>query len=261
MTSNAPPTDAAPLIACRGLRIGHGGRALLPPIDLDIGTDEFWAVVGRNGSGKSTFMKTLLGLLSPVGGAARRGRDDVRLTYMPQVMSLEPMLPIRVDDLVLWGRLRGWNFRRPTASAGDRRARDEVLAEMEAAHLAHRVFRDLSEGQKQRVLFARLLASGAHVAFLDEPTAAMDAVAEREAFLRLRDYGRRHHVTIVVVSHFMGVARECADQVLFLDPDHQAVVQGPPEDVLASPEYQRRYGSAEIVDENGGGEIDAGCAS
>ncbi len=244
---NAAPINAAPLIACRGLRIGHGGRALLPPIDLDVGADEFWAVVGRNGSGKSTYMKTLLGLLPAVGGEARRGRDDLRLTYMPQVMSLEPMLPVRVAELVLWGRLRGWNFSRPIPSVEDRRARDEVLAEMEVAHLSHRVFRDLSEGQKQRVLFARLLASGAHVAFLDEPTAAMDAVAEREAFLRLRDYGRRHHVTIVVVSHFMGIARECADQVLFLDPDHQAVVHGAPEDVLAAPEYQRRYGTVEVV--------------
>ena len=92
--------------------------------------------------------------------------------------------------------------------AGDRRGRV----------IAHRPYRDLSEGQKQRALLARVLATEADFVLLDEPTAAMDAVAERETMQRLAELTRGpRRLAVVVVSHDMHVAAEFADQLLFVD--------------------------------------------
>lgn len=230
------------LLTSDRLVIGYG-RPLLPAISLTFGSGEFWAIIGRNGSGKSTFMKTVLGMNRPLSGRVIKEREDLRLTYIPQVVGLDPFLPQRVIDLVMWGRIRNWGFTNPRRREEDWSLCREAMTEMNVSDLADRVFRDLSEGQKQRVLFARMLAAEAHLAFLDEPTAAMDAVAEREAFSHLRQFSKRHGVTIAVVSHFMGVASECADRVLFLDPDQQAVVLGTPREVMASDAYRRRYDS------------------
>jgi zinc transport system ATP-binding protein len=197
------------------------------------------AVLGRNGSGKTTWLKTLLGLLRPVSG---RVKASGRFGYVPQVAALDEIVPVKAGEVVLWGRLGGWAFLRPFASRADRIARDEALSAAHAADLADRSYRDLSEGQKQRVLFARLLVMRADVAVLDEPTASMDAMAEREALTRLAELARAGSMAVLVVAHDLVVAREFADRVVFVDRDDQAVVAGDVDTVFADPLFRRHYG-------------------
>lgn len=223
-------------LSCAGLVVGYGGRALLPPLTVALGRGEFWAVVGRNGSGKTTWFKTMLGLLRPLSGEVRRG--GARLSYVPQRTGYDDLWPVTARDVVAMGIERGRSFFVP----GPRPGVADALAAVGATELGERPFRSLSEGQKQRVLLARVVASHADVVFLDEPTAAMDPVAEQEALVLLDDVRRRFGTTIVVVSHFLGVAREHADRVLFMDRPAQAVVLGAPDDVFAHPVFQARYG-------------------
>jgi zinc transport system ATP-binding protein len=234
------------LLRCERLVVGHGGRGLLPPCDLEIQRGKLTMVVGRNGAGKSTFFRTVLGLLPPVSGGIWRA-PGLRLSYVGQGMNVDRIVPLRARDLVAWGAIGGWSFL-GRASAGSRAACERALAEAGVAQLADRHFHDLSEGQKQRVLLARMLAAEPQLGFLDEPTAAMDAVAEEEALSHLARLAHERDMGIVVISHVLGLAPRFADNVLFLDRDDGVVVNGPPATVFAHPSFRRQFGSLEIHD-------------
>ena len=235
-------TSSEPLLTCEQLVIGYGGRALLPPMQVEVTRGTFLAVVGRNGSGKSTFFKTLLGLLPPVSGRIVKSHPSVRSAYVPQTSSIDPILPVRPQEMVLWGRLSGWNFLRPFSKREDRQAVDSALETAGANAIANRPYRELSEGQKQRALLARVLATEADLVLLDEPTAAMDAVAERETMRRLAELARERRLAVVVVSHDLRVAAEFADQLLFVDREAPAVVLGDANTVFCHPAFRHQYG-------------------
>src|SRR5262245_19876647 len=151
----APPPY---LVRCRKLRIGHRGRALYPAFDFEIAHGEIIVIAGRNGSGKSTFVNTLLGLLAPVGGTVEK-RPGLRTGYIPQVGAIDTAIPLRVRDLARWGVQRGWSFLRPFTRPSERAAVRAALDATDTRDLERRRFGELSGGQRQRVLMARLLAS------------------------------------------------------------------------------------------------------
>jgi manganese/iron transport system ATP-binding protein len=232
------------LLRCEKLEIGYE-RALLPPIDVAIKAGEFLGVVGRNGAGKTTFFRTLLGLIPPRGGRVVRD-PSLPLAYVPQVAQLDTLLPVRSRDVVGWGTLRGWSFVRPVPTPEEREVRERSLREADAAPLAAQAYGELSQGQKQRVLFARMLASAARLALLDEPTAAMDVVAERKAFAGLVRHVQDSGLAVVVVTHDVELCGSHADQILYLDREDQIVVLGDPETVFSHPDFVRHYGPVRV---------------
>lgn len=236
-------TDSSTLLRCERLVIGHRGRALMPAFDLTIQRGTFVAVVGRNGAGKTTFVRTLVGLLAPLGGRVVRAAPGLRLSYVAQASTLDRMMPLRARDVVAWGGIARWNFLRWPDPKRTRAACDRALAEAGASALADRPFRTLSEGQKQRVLMARMLAAEPDVAFLDEPTSALDVVAEEETVSHLARLGRERGIAVVVITHVIPIAARFADQVVLLDRDDGVVVAGPPSAVLAHPTFQRQFGA------------------
>lgn len=240
--SLAPQPPGPVILRSQGLVVGHQGRAILPPIDLAIAAGEIWAILGRNGAGKTTWFRTLLGLTKPIAGTVVRARPGLRVAYVPQRSQFDELYPVRVHEVVRMGAERGASvFGRSKVDV------DGALATVDATALRDRPFRALSEGQKQRVLLARVCAARAEVTLLDEPTAAMDVVAEREAFLLMAKLRAEHHMAIVVVSHFLGVARELADRALLVDREHQVVESGTPAEVFGGAAFQRAYGPSEVV--------------
>jgi zinc transport system ATP-binding protein len=201
-----------------------------------------WAVIGRNGSGKTTFLRTLLGLLSPVRGQVRFQRPKLRFAYLAQRQTYDALYPLLVHDVVALGLDRGSSFLRPRPRDSAARVR-RALDLLGAGELEWRPFQRLSEGQKQRVLFARVAAAEPDLAVLDEPTSAMDRVAEREAFELLGRLREEAGLTLVIVSHYLGLAREYADQALLLERELSEVVVGTPAEVLRHPVFLQRYGT------------------
>ncbi len=229
-------------LRCEDLVVGHDGVALLPAVTAVVRPGEFWAVIGRNGAGKSTWIRTLLGLLPPVSGVVARHPDALPLAYIPQRSTVDPIVPLRAETVVRMGLERGNSFLRPGFA---RRREERVRAAMEdagCADLRGHGFRTLSEGQKQKVLLARVLAGEPAIAFFDEPTAAMDVVAEAEALVRLDALRRERGMGLVVVSHFLEVAARHADRVIFLDREGQVALLGTPDEVLRDPRFVARYG-------------------
>ncbi len=233
------------LLSCRDLRIGRGSEGLLPAFDLTVRAGELWAVIGRNGSGKTTLLRTLLGLLPPVSGSVTPGKPNLKLAYLSQRAGLDEFYPLLGEDVVAMGCERGWSFARPRGK--DQRQRvDGSLSEMGTAQFGLERYGSLSDGQKQRVMFTRLAVSDAELMLADEPTSAMDVVAEREAFRTLDRIRHQRGLGIVIASHFLGLAQRHADRVVLLDRDTPAVVVGTPGDVFAHPGFRDNYG---VVDD------------
>jgi zinc transport system ATP-binding protein len=228
-------------IRCVHLEVGYGSAPLLPPIDLDIRAGEFLALIGRNGSGKSTLFRTMLGLLPAVRGEVAR-KGGVQIGYVRQRLAFDDIYPVTAHEVVEMGAMRRAGSLLPWGQ--DTKAVRAALEEVGAGHLERREFRTLSEGQKQRVLLARMIVGRPDLALLDEPTAAMDAVAEHEAMSLLDQIRRHHHMAMIVVTHHLPVARKWAERVLFVDSESKTALVGTPDEVFGHAGFQKSYAAA-----------------
>ena len=236
----AVDTPDTPLLTTRALEVGHGGRALLPAVDLHIQRRAFWTVVGPNGSGKTTFVRTLLGLQPPVRGVVERA-PDLRPCYVPQQAALDPIVPIRVLEFVRMGLLERGRLAGPPRAAAIAAAR-AALESVGVRDLDGRLLRDLSGGQRQRVLLARALAARANLYVLDEPTAALDVAAEHDVLELVSGLGARTGAAVVMITHVVDEGLRRANHVLLLDRDHGVAVAGTPTEIAGTPALQRLYG-------------------
>ncbi|MFP3940791.1 MAG: metal ABC transporter ATP-binding protein [Thermoanaerobaculia bacterium] len=212
-----------PLIEARGVTFGYGREAVLQGVDLTIHRDDFLAILGPNGGGKTTLVKVLLGLLTPWSGTVRRWTSSRRgaLGYVPQFAGFDRAFPMAVEDLVLLGRL---GLRGPLRryARQDRAAVERMLAELGLAGVARESVDHLSGGQLQRALIARALVSEPEVLFLDEPLASIDAESRETLLETLRRLARE--IPVVVVTHdltpFAGTVRQiaCINRRLFYHP-------------------------------------------
>ena len=212
-----------PLIEARGITFGYGREAVLQDVDLTIRRDDFLAILGPNGGGKTTLVKILLGLLTPWAGAVVRRTSERggALGYVPQFAEFDRRFPMRVAELVLLGRL---GLRGPMRRFGpdDRRAVERTIEEYGLGAVADSPIDRLSGGQLQRSLIARALVSEPEVLFLDEPLASIDAESREVLLATLRRLNER--IPVVVVTHdltpFAGTVRQiaCINRRLYYHP-------------------------------------------
>jgi zinc transport system ATP-binding protein len=208
------PVEKQIAIRFEGVSFSYGPVKVLEKANFHIHQGEFIALVGPNGSGKTTILKLLLGLEKPetgtielFGSPVSRSRD--RVGYVPQQAPQDRAFPISVRDVVRMGRLRPL-----LGYAGDGAAVEEALAQTDIRDLAARSFAALSGGQRRRVLVARALASRPDILVLDEPTANMDSESGERLFETL---GRlKGKTTILIVTHDMDFVSPLTDRVLCL---------------------------------------------
>ena len=202
------------LCSIRGLVCGWDSP-LLDAFDFEWRRGALVVIEGPNGIGKSTLIKTLAGLIEPIDGAFEWGVKPGERRYVPQVRTLDPVLPATVEDVLATGVQRGTSLeglraKPPEAQIGAR------LSEVGLRERRGDLFRDLSEGQKQLVLLARALLGSPKGLLLDEPTASMDPHREAHAVEQLRaaaDDG----IGIMMIAHGSEAAREAADGFLSID--------------------------------------------
>jgi ABC-type Mn2+/Zn2+ transport system ATPase subunit len=232
------PDPAPTLIVMKGAVLGYHGRPVLPPVDLDIRPGDFLGLVGPNGSGKTTVLRAMLGLLAPLSGSVTRSNAGLRFGYVPQRKALDGGWPLRVEDVVLMGLMDRVGFiRRP--GEGHRAAAREALAAVGVEELAKQPFDALSGGQKQRTLIARALAGRPTVLLLDEPTAGMDLPGTRSILSLLRRL-HRDGLTIVLVTHQLNEVANTARRVALFTGEGLEV--GPVSEVLTPEALTRLYG-------------------
>ncbi|MEL7100145.1 MAG: metal ABC transporter ATP-binding protein, partial [Pseudomonadota bacterium] len=181
-----------PLIETCGLTLAHTSAPTLRDIDLTIRPGEIVTVVGPNGSGKSTLLKGLIGALQPVHGSIKR-RDDLRIGYVPQLLSLDGTLPMTVNRFLSLPVRIG---------AAERAA---ALREAGVPDKGDAQLRTLSGGQFQRVLLARALLNRPNLLILDEPTQGLDQSGAADFYKRIERLRDDLGCAVLMVSHDLHV--------------------------------------------------------
>lgn len=233
-----------PVLELRHAALGYGGRELWRELDLAVGPGEFLAVLGANGSGKTSLLQAILGLQPlSAGEVLVRGRPARRgstlIGYVPQQRRLDPLTPLRARDVVQQG-IDGhhWGIGRPSKQ---RRARvDEALAAVGAAGYADQPVGLLSGGEQQRVRIAQALATDPKLLLCDEPLLSLD-LNHQAAITALIDRRRTEHDTAVVfVTHEINPVLPYADRVLYLAGGRFRI--GPVGEVMTSETLSALYG-------------------
>jgi ABC-type Mn2+/Zn2+ transport system ATPase subunit len=247
----------APLVALEDAAIGYGRRPLLSGLSLAVAPGDFLAMVGPNGGGKTTLLRTLLGAQPLLGGRLLRPRP-VRVGYVPQREHVDAIWPFTVGEVALMGRVPGLGpLRAPRAA--DVEVVRQALARVGIEDLAGRWYGELSGGQRQRTLIARALAAEPELLALDEPTNGMDPGAELATMDLLRDLQVGTPLAVVMVSHRIEAAANYARSFAFVDKDEGLFRVGPVEEMLQPDALAALYRrSVQVRVENGRRYLQAG---
>ncbi|TCP47940.1 iron complex transport system ATP-binding protein [Tamaricihabitans halophyticus] len=235
-------------LTLRDLSAGYRKHPVLHEVELDVPAGGWLAIIGANGTGKSTLLKAIAGLVPHTGDvwigehkASELGRRELarKLGYLPQGASLPDGLT--VTDYVLLGRT-------PHLGALAREGQSDVdivtavLGRLDLSHLASRQLRTLSGGEQQRAVLARVLAQHTGVLLLDEPTTGLD-IGHAQILLELVDTLRREDGTTVVSTlHDLTFAAQYADRIVLINCG-RVVATGTPDEVLTAQALTEYYGA------------------
>jgi len=231
-----------------------GNRTLWEGLDLDINAGEFFAVLGPNGSGKTTFLKVLLGLQELSSGSATlAGRPVERgsrgIGYVPQQKSFDPDTPLRARDLVGLG-VDGHRWGVRLGGAKVNRRIDELLDLVGAAEYAKVPVGQLSGGEQQRLRVAQALAADPKVLLCDEPLLSLDLQHQQAVSALINKQCHDRDSAVVFVTHEINPIMDYVDRVLYLAGGRFRV--GPPEEVMTTEVLSDLYGShVEVINANG----------
>ncbi|MFJ9560895.1 metal ABC transporter ATP-binding protein [Streptomyces fuscichromogenes] len=231
MTNHDETTTGEPVVAMRGVRAELGGRPVLRGIDLTVRRGEVVALLGANGSGKSTAIRSVIGQV-PVSageielfGAERRAfRDWWRIGYVPQRTTAAGGVPATVTEIVSSGRLSRTRF--GLFRKADHAAVRHALELVGMADRAKDNVEALSGGQHQRVLIARALVAEPELLVMDEPMAGVDLASQEILAATLREQVAQG-ATVLLVLHELGPLEPLIDRAVVLR-DGCVLHDGPP---------------------------------
>ncbi len=204
------------LLSFENVTLGYEGRAVISELNFTVEKGDFVCILGQNGSGKTTTMKALLGLMDPISGKIRRDFPKNAMGYLPQQQPSQKDFPASVREVVLSG-CQGRRAFMPFYSKEDRANAEENMEKMNIRDIASCSFKELSGGQKQRVLLARSLCAAKELLLLDEPTTGLDHEVTEELYELVRKINREQGITVMMISHDPSRSLEIASHILHLD--------------------------------------------
>jgi zinc/manganese transport system ATP-binding protein len=199
------------MIRCQALRWGAPGQPLAPPVDFELPKGSLTAVIGANGSGKSSLLKVIAGLQKPLTGKVildvpRKGS----LSFLPQQQHLDRQFPISLQELVAAGF---WGNKQSPEQRSQRLK--NVLEDWCLSGLEHRPLMALSGGELQRALLARLSLAQTPLLLLDEPHAALDELGQSLLWKHIHQWQAEGR-TLVVVCHDLAAVRQHIPHTLLI---------------------------------------------
>mgnify|MGYP002854362778 FL=1 len=224
------------VISLKGLEIAFGAKKVLQGVNLEVKKGETLAVIGPSGTGKSTILKALIGLLEPTGGSVLiEGRDVSHLTeeewneirkHVGMVFQYSALFDfLDVGENVAFGLRQ--HFKLPEEEV--RKKVDDLLEDVGMLDAKALYPVELSGGMKKRVSLARALAFGPRIVLYDEPTAGLDPIRTMNISRLIRETQRKHKVTSILVTHDMESVYVAADRVALLNDGKIAAIGTPEE--------------------------------
>jgi iron complex transport system ATP-binding protein len=259
------------ILSTHGLTVGYQHRrrsaAILRDVHVELVRGELACLLGPNGTGKSTLLRTLVGTQPPLQGVVKlTGQDLAALSARHRAQLLSVVLTDRVDVGYLTARALIELGRRPhvgwfsTLGADDHGVVEWAIEAAGAGDVADRLVHELSDGERQRVMIARALAQEPELLVLDEPTAFLDLSRRVELMALLRRLADETGLAVLMSTHELEPALRAADQIWLVAPDG-TVPTGAPEDLAISGDLERTFASPEVAfDHEHGGFVDRAAA-
>lgn len=241
------------MLSMKSLEIGFGTvkrkTALLPPLNASAGRGELVSVIGQNGIGKSTMLRTIAGIQKPLSGEIMYGEIPVNsssaLAGLVSYISTETVKVsnMNVYDLVSLGRYphTGWLG---SMTDTDRRIILDAMEKTSVSSFARRYVAELSDGERQKAMIARVLAQDTPVMLMDEPTAFLDVRSKFEILHLLFDLTRKEHKTIIFTTHDLDLAARHADRIWLILP--AGLFEGAPEDLMLKGLFDDLFKSSNV---------------
>jgi len=198
----------------------------LQNVSLNVQRGEIITLIGPNGAGKSTLVRVVLGLLTPQTGSVLRPAN-ILMGYMPQRLSIDPVLPLTVARFLTLGN------KNPVIQ--------RVLEEVGVAHLFKRPLQSISGGEMQRVLLARALLREPDLLVLDEPIQGVDVVGQYELYELIANIRKQRGCGILMVSHDLHIVMAATDHVVCLN--QRVCCSGHPQTVTRHPAFLKLFGT------------------
>lgn len=224
----------------------YGKRLILDKVSFQLDKGKMLALLGSNGTGKTTLLKSLSGILRPFEGVSRMDGEellkmDLRrkakiVAYVPQ--NTNSTFPIRVVDAVMMGRKP---FERFVPSKADEDLAFEIMEKLELSDYAFKYTNELSGGERQRVFIARALCQEPSLLLLDEPTSSMDLKNQLRTMDMVQKLAKDQNLTVIVSIHDLNLAAMYCDRFLMLH-QKKVCVLGKAEEVLTEDNIYKVYG-------------------
>ncbi len=216
------------LITAKGLSVRYGANTVLHNVGLTVEPGEIVTIVGPNGSGKTSLLKTIIGAIKPTAGHVEM-KPGLKIGYVPQRLHIDPTLPITVE-----------RFMRLTHRV-DRTTCSAALETAGVPDLLGRQMSRLSGGQFQRVLLARALINCPDVLLLDEATQGLDQRGSAAFYQQIEAVRSETGCAVLMISHELHVVMSASDRVICLNG--HVCCEGTPAVVASAPEYRALFGS------------------
>lgn len=205
------------MILCDKLDVYYDNHIALNDISFQVDEGDYLAILGENGSGKSSLIKSILGLVSPSKGKIEFNNiKSTQIGYLPQQTVVQKDFPASVFEIVLSGCLNSkgiFSF----YSKNDKEKAKSNIKLFEIENIIKKSYRDLSGGQQQRVLLARALCATEKLLILDEPVTGLDPVVTAEFYSIINKLNKKYKITIIMVSHDVESSVRNANKIMHLD--------------------------------------------
>lgn len=215
------------ILRLQGICLQHRQHQILKSIDLSLSPAQIVTVIGPNGAGKSSLIKIAVGLIKADSGAVYR-RQGLRIGYMPQRLSINPLMPLSVERFLRMGK-------RALIAV------DDAMAMTGIEHLRRRPLHDISGGETQRVLLSRALLNSPELLVLDEPAQGVDITGQAELYELIGRIRDQLGCAVLMVSHDLHWVMAKTDTVICLN--QHICCHGHPEQVSLDPAYLSLFGS------------------
>lgn len=219
------------IIQIQNLDYYYGKSIILQNIDLEVVAGEIVTIIGPNGSGKTSLLRILAGIIKVKQGSYIKKKDLV-ISYMPQNLKFDPVLPLTIKSFLSLGN-------------ASKQEIDKVMTDLDMTHLLQKQVYEISGGELQRVLLANCLLTKPDVMILDEPVSNMDIKSTTSFYNLISKVRQSINCSIVMASHDLYVVMKKTDRIICLN--NKVCCQGKPSDICTHKEFLNLFGQSIAV--------------